>query len=58
MFKIITFLIITLFAQLYMKIGILLKCGNNFHYCIISPQSLEVSKIKKNKKNIEKFGHL
>jgi hypothetical protein len=24
----------------------------------MSPQSLEVSKIKKNKKNFEKFGHL
>jgi len=36
MFKIIAFFIIALFAQLYVRVGILLKCGKHLHGRIIS----------------------
>ena len=36
MFKIIAFFIMTLFARLYVRVGILLKCGKHLHYHIIS----------------------
>jgi hypothetical protein len=35
MFKIITLLTVTLFSRLYVRIGILLACGNNLHDRII-----------------------
>jgi len=36
LFKIIVFFIIMMFAQLYVRVGILLSCGKHWHDCIIS----------------------
>ena len=38
MFKIITFIVISVFARLYVRIGISITCGGHFHIRIISPR--------------------